>query len=106
MVRSLRSLRSRASLVRIEEILVPRAAMARERERKGEIPDLLGGVPVGPEREANAPVDGAPNEPLVRLVSRRYLERLAGLEQRVHETLLVLLGPQLLHRQVAERQRD
>ena len=63
-------------------------------------------VAVGAEREANARVDGAAHEALVRPVAIRDLERDAGVVQRAHDALLARLGPQLVRIDLAQRRRD
>src|SRR5262252_6623770 len=83
-----RIMRSGESRVRVEQVFVARPAVTRERERKGEVADLISRVAVGAQGHVNAAIDGAPNEALERLVARGDLEGDPGAEQRGDEALL------------------
>src|SRR5690242_7641215 len=85
----------RQALVWVEQILIARPAVPRERQRKRQVPDLLLGMPIGAEGDADTAFDGTPNKSLMRLVACRNLECDTCIEQRIDETLLALLGPEI-----------
>src|SRR5438477_12474141 len=87
--------RPRAVAQRIVQLFVRHADVSSERQCKLDISDLRLGVAVGAERDANTSVERAPNEPFVRPVAIRDLERGATDSERADRALLALLGPEL-----------
>ncbi|HKW08921.1 MAG TPA: hypothetical protein VJO33_00995, partial [Gemmatimonadaceae bacterium] len=91
---------------RIVELFVGDADLTGHEVWERDVRDLREGMSVRAEGDPNARLPGTPNESFVWPVSIGDLERDAGRSERANGAFLPLLGPQLLERQPAKRERE
>jgi len=90
----------------IEELVVAHAGASRDLVRPGNLADLLGGVAVGAEGDADTGAGSTADEALVGAVAVRDLEGDASAGERGDRALFARLGPELLERLLPEGHRE